>query len=48
MLRLSPIEMEYDLADLGHTYEYLNSLSHREMADLYEQEFGGTVSIYLD
>lgn len=48
MLILSPIEMEYDLAELGHSYEYLNSLSNREMADLYEQEFGGAVSVYLD
>ena len=48
MLILSPIEMEYDLAELGHSYEYLNSLSNREMADLYEQEFGGSVSVYLN
>lgn len=48
MFKLRPLEMEYDLAELGHSYEYLNSLSHREMAELYEQEFGETVSIYLD
>ena len=46
--KLSQIEMEYDLAELGHSYEYLNSLSHKEMADLYEQEFWEPVSVYLD
>lgn len=45
MLKLSPLEMEYDLAELGHSYEYLNTLSNREMADLYTQEFGETVCV---